>query len=78
MASKNDEKVNKKEKNDEIDIAWDAIENVIVSLQAISSTLGITLEVKERSNEDYRAIQGMMQLADFQERKLSSLVCQTH
>ncbi|MEZ9513362.1 hypothetical protein AB4240_00880 [Vibrio splendidus] len=78
MASKNDEKVNKKEKNDEIDIAWDAIENVIVSLQAISSTLGITLEGKERSNEDYRAIQGMMQLADFQERKLSSLVCHTH
>ncbi|PTO77554.1 hypothetical protein [Vibrio splendidus] len=78
MASKNDEKVNKKEKNDEIDIAWDAIENVIVSLQAISSTLGITLEGKERSNEDYRAIQGMMQLADFQERKLSSLVYQTH
>lgn len=78
MASKNDEKVNKKEKNDEIDIAWDAIENVIVSLQAISSTLGITLEGKERSNEDYRAIQGLMQLADFQERKLSNLVCQTH
>ncbi|CAK2254051.1 hypothetical protein AB9R81_15650 [Vibrio cyclitrophicus] len=57
---------------------WEDIEHALISFRSISSMLCIVLEGQERKTDQYSAIEGVIQLADFQERKLSNLVCQTH
>lgn len=74
MASMNNKNTNN---NNETDTAWDAIEHALLSLRSISSILCLALEGEERRTEQYSAIEGAIQLADFQERKLNDLVYQS-
>lgn len=56
---------------------WEDIEHALLSFRSISSILCIVLEGQERKTDQYSAIEGVIQLADFQERKLRDLVYQT-
>ncbi|AUI88169.1 hypothetical protein BS333_17575 [Vibrio azureus] len=52
----------------------ESLEHALVSLRSISSILSLALEGENRKTEQYAAIEGAIQLADFQERKLSKLL----
>ncbi|MBE4575501.1 hypothetical protein BOO36_16995 [Vibrio navarrensis] len=58
--------------NEKID--WNEIERATLTLKNISSILCIILIEKERHSEEYAAIEGVAQLADFQAEKLKALI----
>ncbi len=60
------------------EVDWDDIEHAVMTLKSISSMLCLILETKDSDTYEYHSIEGVIQLADFQEKKLSQLVYPTH
>ena len=52
---------------------WEDIEHAVTTLQGISSMLCVILETKSKDSYEYHSIEGVIQLAEFQEKKLSQL-----
>ncbi|EKO3598889.1 hypothetical protein M6B40_001037 [Vibrio metschnikovii] len=53
---------------------WDDLEHALLTLRSISSMLCLILEGQEDMTDEYRSIEGVIQLADFQEKKLQQLI----
>ena len=56
----------------------ESLEQLLISFRNIASILSLALEGENRKTDQYAAIEGAIQLADFQERKLSKLLRNHH
>ncbi|MDN3696995.1 hypothetical protein QWY97_06460 [Vibrio cortegadensis] len=55
-------------------VDWDNIERCAFTLKNISSMLLLILHSQERHSDEYAAIEGVAQLADFHEKELNRLI----
>lgn len=55
-------------------VDWNDIERCALTLKNISSMLLLILNGQERNTDEYAAIEGVAQLADFHEKELNRLI----